>query len=151
MSQPDLESSPCFVSCQTVTCLSHVSSTCTLCFGSPALRRGHGFYAFCTCCFFCLKYTFLLCPEKSYSFFRLQFKHLFLYEAFFYPLQPQKIWLHPSVLHSYAHPDFHYRSYHTELWLFIFTSIPWPVPLPYHLLQTPEDGEKNLFHVCVST
>lgn len=81
-------------------------------------------------------YTLLLLPEtylppsvpwKILASFKLQFKHFLFCEAFFYPLQPQKTWLHPSVFHPYVRPGCYYRSYHTEIQLFIFASAPGPV------------------------
>lgn len=124
-----------------------LSSTWTLGFIYSQLSMGAMcFMHFSHAAFFCLKYAFfLLCPEKSYSFFKLQFKRLLLCEAVFYPPQPQKIWLCPLVCHPYAHPNFYYRS--QPHW---FTIVYFHIPLlvcsfSHHLLRTLEARGQNFF------
>lgn len=102
--------------------------------------------------FFLPKIRFLLlCPEKSYSSFKLQFKHLLFCEGFFYPLQTQKIWLHPFVFHFCAHSDFYDRSSHTELQLFIFTSIPGLFPSPITCYRPSRTGTITFSCLCLNT
>ena len=127
------------------------SSICNLGFDTHSSLWVPWILCIFTCCFFWLKYAFLLlCPGKSYSFFKLQFKCLLLCEAFFYPLQPHKIWLHPLEFQPYAH-----LTSITGLTTLSYNCLfSYPSPcLSSHLSPVIDSRGRRpwLLHICVST
>ena len=127
------------------------SSICNLGFDTHSSLQVPRILCIFTCCFFCLKYTFLLlCPRKSYSFFKLQLKCILLCEDFFYPLWSHNIWLYPLKFQPYAHLT-SITGLTTQSHNCLFS---YPSPcLSSHLSPvTDSRGHRPwLVHICVST
>lgn len=128
-------------------------STRTQCFShsqlpAGALRRTN----FSQAAVFCPKYALLLlCPEKFYSFFKLQFKRPLLWEAVFYPLQPQKIWLRPLVFHPCTHPNFYYKPQPHWFTIVDFHIHPLVCSPVLSSVANPGGQGQELFRICIST